>query len=188
MAGQAVGGRRLFFALWPPGAVQRDLAGRARRLLGDRGRPVPTRNIHLTLAFAGEVSEDAEACLREQAGAVTVPPFTLRLDCLGHWRRKALLWAAPGEPPDALLRLGRGLAAALPACGLPAPRRDFTPHVTLSRKAPPPSGGEGLADPPQWTVARFALVASRLSHHGAEYATVAEWPLTHEDSAGEELL
>jgi 2'-5' RNA ligase len=179
--------RRLFFALWPPEAVQRELARRARQTLAGRGKVPPTANIHLTLAFAGEVDGATEACLREQAASLNVPAFRLTLDRLGYWPRKRLLWAAPAEPPQALIQLGEQLQAGLPACGLSAPHRHFTPHITLARKAPRQPEAQAMDEPPGWEVTRFVLVASRLGAAGAEYTIVGEWPLTGNDanSAGD---
>jgi 2'-5' RNA ligase len=172
------GERRLFFALWPPAAVQRQLADQARRATAGKGRVPPPSNIHLTLAFAGAVDAPTEACLWQRAEAVTVPPFRLALDHRGYWARKRLLWVGPSDPPEALLALGRQLRQALPDCGLAAPHRDFTPHVTLARKAPRPRTAGPPAEPPAWRVASFALVASQRRAHGAEYSQVGVWPLT----------
>ena len=39
------------------------------------------------------------------------------------------------------------------------------------------SGSRSTATAPEWPVASFRLFASRLGRTGADYTTLAEWPL-----------
>lgn len=51
--------KRLFFALELPSAVQKQIVQwRATHFPEDAGRPVAADNLHLTLAFLGEVSAE----------------------------------------------------------------------------------------------------------------------------------
>src|SRR5690606_40404955 len=79
--------RRVFFALWPDdatrGAIERACRQAVRR---SGGRPTAKRNLHLTVAFLGELEPDA----LELAAAVPpigVGPFEIVLDRIGYFER-----------------------------------------------------------------------------------------------------
>lgn len=191
--------QRLFFALWPAPELQRELAERGREALGNRrARRVPAANLHVTLAFLGEVDADFRACAEAAAARVTAAPFTLSLDRLGYWGRRGLLWAGPSAQPEAVERLAADLNAVLADdCGHDPDRRPFRAHVTLARKVPKMPGRMAI-EPLEWPVERFVLVASELGpapepsnpgatgrvsqglRGGTGYTVVGEWPLTAE--------
>ena len=73
--------KRLFFALELPAEVQRQIVHwRAASFPEDAGRPVTAANLHLTLAFLGEVSADKQRALSAMAERIRQPGFTLTLD------------------------------------------------------------------------------------------------------------
>ncbi|HFF2302889.1 RNA 2',3'-cyclic phosphodiesterase [Pseudomonas aeruginosa] len=115
---------RLFFALpCPP-----PLAERIGRWRDDRplpGRQVATANLHLTLAFLGQVPSARLEALLDMAAAIEAAPFDLRLDRLLRWRNGILL-LAPSQPPGALLRLRRALRSGLAELELPVETRPFS--------------------------------------------------------------
>ncbi|VFT10329.1 2'-5' RNA ligase [Pseudomonas aeruginosa] len=115
---------RLFFALpCPP-----PLAERIGRWRDDRplpGRQVATANLHLTLAFLGQVSSARLEALLDMAAAIEAAPFDLCLDRLLRWRNGILL-LAPSQPPGALLRLRRALRSGLAELELPVETRPFS--------------------------------------------------------------
>jgi 2'-5' RNA ligase len=177
---ETTGKQRLFFALWPPPELQAALAERGREALGERrARRVAADNLHVTLAFLGEVDADARACAEAAAGRVSAAPFTLRIDRLGYWSRRGLLWAGPGSQPPELAALAADLNRALATdCGYQPDKRPFQAHVTLARKVAKLPGRMAI-EPLEWPVARFVLVASELGPGGAAYTIVGEWPLTN---------
>ena len=72
--------KRLFFALELPSAVQKQIVQwRATHFPEDAGRPVAADNLHLTLAFLGEVSAEKQRALAALAGRLRQPGFTLTL-------------------------------------------------------------------------------------------------------------
>lgn len=119
---------RLFFALpCPP-----PLAERIGRWRDDRplpGRQVATANLHLTLAFLGQVPSARLEALLDMAAAIEAAPFDLYLDRLLRWRNGILL-LAPSQPPGALLRLRRALRSGLAELELPVETRSFSAHLT----------------------------------------------------------
>ncbi|MGU7455917.1 RNA 2',3'-cyclic phosphodiesterase, partial [Klebsiella pneumoniae] len=69
--------KRLFFALELPSAVQKQIVQwRATHFPEDAGRPVAADNLHLTLAFLGEVSAEKQRALAALAGRLRQPGFT----------------------------------------------------------------------------------------------------------------
>ncbi len=92
--------KRLFFALELPSAVQKQIVQwRATHFPEDAGRPVAADNLHLTLAFLGEVSAEKQRALAALAGRLRQPGFTLTLDDAGQWLRSRVVWLGTRQPP-----------------------------------------------------------------------------------------
>ena len=168
---------RLFFAAWPPPDTQQALGKLARDLAREcGGRAVPARNIHLTLAFLGNVARDRLPLLEELAAGICASRFALAIDRLGYWRHNRVVWAGTEGCPDGLRELAEDLGGKLSAAGFRLEQRDYVPHVTLlrdARRAPARSAMPGLA----WQVGRFALVESAPQGRGRVYRVLRDWPL-----------
>jgi len=164
--------RRLFFAVQPPLAIRTALAQTVASL--DRpARRVHPDDLHLTLAFLGEVAA-ADAPWRAGAiAAAQAQPFALTLDRFGLWRRRGIAWAAPGAVPAALQALHSALRAALEAAGWSVDRRGFRPHVTLARNARAAPRGAVVGP---WWVAELRLLESG-PPPAPRYGQLAAWPL-----------
>ncbi|MBT8447952.1 MAG: RNA 2',3'-cyclic phosphodiesterase [Gammaproteobacteria bacterium] len=169
---------RLFFALWPDPSTRSALANTGSQFSLTDGRRVPAENLHLTMAFVGNVDDAAatEALAAGAAASAAADPFELSITGSGHRVRSGMLWLRPAAVPAPLLALREALEAALAARNLPTERRPFRPHVTLARKvttAPP----ERPAFDIRWSVRELALVASATPPEGARYTPVRFWPL-----------
>lgn len=169
--------RRLFFALRPPGALRRRLAGLAGELrLPSRARRVPEGNLHLTLAFLGALDPARGALAAEAASRVRGQGFVLELDRFGHWPRPRVLWTAPTRPPEALAGLAGALRAALADRGFPLDARGFAPHLTLAREVTAMRGPQDHP-PLRWPVDAFHLVESATRPEGARYRLLRTFAL-----------
>ncbi|MFT3849635.1 MAG: RNA 2',3'-cyclic phosphodiesterase [Propionivibrio sp.] len=173
---------RLFFALWPSLAAAEQLAAaavEAAARLG--GRPMRRETLHLTLAFLGEVADERVLHLLELAEDLPVPPFNLRIDQPGYWRRNRLLWAGCRDVPAPLETLTAELCLRLAAAGFVANNgeRKFTPHVTLVRKVPEIAQDAVLPsiEAVEWRCSDFVLVRSRLSEIGPSYEPLSRFAL-----------
>jgi 2'-5' RNA ligase len=170
---------RFFYAVWPAGATRpalAALAADAARRAG--GRAAKRENLHLTLAFVGEVAgEQREVLQAIGAGAANgTAPCSLVLDRIGSFRDSGVVWLGASEAPPALVGLAAGLAGRLHDAGLRAERRAFRPHITVARRCPRPLM-EDLAAPITWEIDTLTLVTSELRTDGPRYAIVARWPL-----------
>lgn len=155
---------RLFFAAWPPAATARalaDWAGRAQRACG--GRAAREENIHLTLAFLGDV--DAEVA-RARGAAIRRQRLAFRIEQARYWAHNRIVWAGPLETPAELRQLARDLGEK---CA-------FAAHVTLLRKA---SAAAALPPLPalDWPVEEFRLVSSTLGRQGPSYEVLERYAL-----------
>jgi 2'-5' RNA ligase len=176
--------RRLFVAL-APDLVHREALAAAVTGLPHRGRAVPGRNLHLTLAFLGPLDPERASVAEAALAAVGGEPFTLELVRVGHFPRPRVLWCAAVAAPAALYALQGAVAGALAGAGFALERRPFTPHVTVVRKVARYRGPGALPTPVTWPLDAFCLVASRTLPGGAEYETVREYPLGGPSASGE---
>lgn len=175
---------RLFVALPLPEAVCAPLARLAEA--APLGRAVAEENLHLTLAFLGEVERGALPALDGALSGASAPPVCLCFhEVVALGGRQARVVALTASGPEALQ--GR-IVAALRAAGFALPRRRFRPHVTLLRlpRKLEPGQEQRLArflaslGAPQTgpvSIDRFTLYASHLHPDGASYEPLAEYPL-----------
>ena len=172
---------RVFFALWPDAVVRAALAALARDCIRRTGGRAPdAANLHLTLAFIGEVSADRMTMLRNigRSAAAAAPPFTLTLDRLGAFPRQEIAWVGSSETDGPIQALAAEIAKRAAAEGFELERRPFHPHVTLARRAGTlASIGGGAWAPIVWNVSRLTLAASTHVQGALRYDTVDAWPL-----------
>lgn len=171
--------RRLFFALSLPEKLQQALVSwRAQQFPPEAGRPVAAANLHLTLAFLGDVSAQKERALRVQADRIRQAPFTLHLDDAGHWPRPGVVWLGCRQAPRGILQLATLLRAQAARSGCYQSPQPFHPHITLLRGAMHP-----VAIPPatfDWTLEAqsFSLYESRFEQGRTRYQRLADWSLS----------
>lgn len=170
---------RLFFAVWPDAPARDALAMLARDVAARAGGRAPAAdNLHLTLAFVGEVAADrlAALCAAGAEAAAGVAAFDLALDTVGAFRGSGIAWAGATGVPPALLGLVGRLDERLAARGFPTDTRAFHAHVTLARRCRRTPDAQ-LPAPIAWTVTRLVLNASELASGGPRYREIGVWPL-----------
>jgi RNA 2',3'-cyclic 3'-phosphodiesterase len=172
---------RLFFALEPDRQSAINIADWRDRQLPGAGRAVPTANLHITLAFLGEIShhrlEGLCTAVDDYLQRRPADSGELHLDQVGYWPKPGILWLGPHNWPDMLNQLAAGLAQLGTAEGSRRKRGAFQPHITLFRgcdRAP-----SAPASPPSFTLPYrdFALLESRQGRHGVSYHPLAHWAL-----------
>ncbi len=180
----ASGRLRLFFALMPDARVLADLEAGIDSLAPHlHGRWVARNNLHLTLAFLGQVPVTTVPRLLEIGDLLAreTPAFAMRMDRLGLWKRQEILWMGCRSTPSELQRFHQHLMQRLRAEVEHLPELDcwggFIPHVTLARKV---RGPLPEALPPwhlEWPCSSFSLVQSHLGSGGARYQALHSCPL-----------
>ncbi len=183
---------RLFIAIEFPDRV---LTGVENVVAQNRTRLPPARwvstsNLHLTLAFLGELPESRLRALggAMSSAAASASPFSLQLEGSGCFppRGKANVAWIGFRPSSELSALQTSLVAALRAGIAYEPeRREFTPHLTVARLSPawPSSAARAWAGAvpgplgERFRVHALSLVQSRLGPAGPQYTTLHRLPL-----------
>jgi len=166
---------RLFFALWPDDDVRESLAKFNIELAQQcTGNPMRASNLHITLAFLGNVTKNRLDCLLPMAKAITFKPFEMTLNHLGIFNSSKIIWAGLEEEPDALVKLAAALYKGAIACDIQMDPRPFKPHLTLMRKAN--QLHELELNPVHWQANDFCLVASVNKSDRVEYKVLNRWP------------
>jgi 2'-5' RNA ligase len=125
--------KRMFVALELPEACRETLAALA---VGIRGvRWLPAEQLHLTIAFLGEVEAGVEEPLRARLMGVGVAPFYLSIRGVGTFggANPSVIWAGVGSGHPRLFALHKHIHDALFAAGLNPELRAFHPHITVAR-------------------------------------------------------
>jgi len=165
---------RLFIAIELPNEIKQRLARMRIDIPGCRW--VPSEQIHLTLAFLGEVDDAKLDLLTRVLATINAPGFSLCFNntgCFPDRRRPRVLWI--GLKPEPLLdTLASQVRKAVLACGIPQEDRPFSPHITLARlKVPAPREAEAFLNRPLEQgmpvvdVREFTLFQSILTSQGA---------------------
>lgn len=174
---------RSFLAIALSPQTRSVLTGLQRNLRA--GRLVNPENLHVTLAFLGDQSEEALEALHEELSSLSSPAFELNLRGVGCFGGECpRIVHAEVEASDAMTVLHRNITKAARRAGLVLQRRKFHPHVTLARLKPHDSSAVGPFLSAQadflhtaGTVTDFALYESILHPEGPTYHMLAEYGL-----------
>lgn len=178
---------RLFVAIDLSEAVKDELSRviEALRPGAPEAKWVPRDNLHLTLAFLGEVGEQRLRAVSTAVGSVAggVAAFESRLEEVGTFpspRRARVVWVGLADAGGGLAGLADACAEALEPLGFPPERRAFTPHLTLARFRRPADASrlpEVGIDPAPFAVEALTLFRSHLARPAPRYEALAEFPL-----------
>jgi len=97
---------------------------------------LPSEQMHLTLSFLGNVSDEVEEELKKGLVAFQWKPFFLPICGLGKFPTKGLpkvLWVGVGSGHPHLFQLHKRVQEAAIRVGLEPELRSFHPHVTVAR-------------------------------------------------------
>jgi RNA 2',3'-cyclic 3'-phosphodiesterase len=164
---------RCFIAAWPTDetrlALDRLIAGLKGRV--PEGRAMQARNLHLTLAFIGDLAPDRARDLANNCNDLPSDPCDWTIDTLGSFARARVAWAG-GAVNDQLAACAARARARLDELGIPFDRKAFVPHVTLFRDVRRFDCAGPLAEPIQWHSDHVALYAADRDARGPIYRRV----------------
>jgi RNA 2',3'-cyclic 3'-phosphodiesterase len=181
---------RVFFGIDVGDGVRTsvDELARVLRPRVPRARFVPRENLHLTLRFLGESSDETvrsvtAAVSRETAALGAFQVAFRGLGVFPDARRARVLWVGTANPPEELFRLHSHVEAVARNGGFEPERGAFHPHLTLARFREPPQGidrilseGEGR-DFGSTMVRTLVLFESKTLPEGARYRALRSFPL-----------
>ena len=175
---------RLFIAI--------ELSAQYKKALGELRTAIPgarwvaAEQIHLTLAFLGEVDEDTAGRMIAGLTRIEAAEFELILTgtgCFPSRQRPRVVWIGVRQEPG-LLDLATKVHETVCACGIPLEERPFSPHLTLARLRIPASKelGNFLDQQPKFNlkpffVKEFTLFQSKLSPQGAVHIPLKSFTL-----------
>jgi 2'-5' RNA ligase len=165
-------------------AAARDLQQWIRRG-GHNLRFVPPENLHFTLKFLGEISEEDAHRLGAALARLSseFEPFPISVGSLGgfpHLRAPRVLWVGVQFGADNLTRLAGEVESVCLNAGLKGDQKPFRPHLTLARSRERRPRSMNLPERAlevqlgEMTVDRVVLLQSQLGPHGATYTPLAE--------------
>lgn len=177
---------RLFTAIELPRRLTSELARIQQGVPGARW--VSPENMHITLAFLGEVDGGQAEDLVGELARVDRPSFELSPTGAGQFSGGAgvkALWMGVG-PEAPLIDLQADVARACKRAGFPPERRTFRPHITLARFNQPPELSRarsflqryGRFRREGFRVSGFSLFSSELRPKGAIYRVEADFPFS----------
>jgi 2'-5' RNA ligase len=126
--------KRLFVSIELPRAITERFAELDPHLRGVRW--LGPEQMHLTLSFLGNVSEDIAEQLKKNLAAIEWKPFFLPLTGFGAFPSKGrpnVIWVGVGSGHPHLFQLHKRVQEAALAAGLEPDLRSFHPHVTVAR-------------------------------------------------------
>lgn len=181
---------RAFVALPLPGDLRELLAARAAHVVG--GHPVSGENMHLTLGFLGEVSDEALHEFHEAFEGHSRPMRRLgapgvAIRGFGVFGDPARVLFADVAANEALSELAGAVRGAAFRAGITLKHQRFHPHITIRRFARHDGADpvflarfltiEAGFAPPDFAVHEAVLYRSRLLPSGAQYTPLATYPL-----------
>ena len=145
------------------------------------GKPVPPANLHITLAFIGDIKRTALEHIADAAESYfamnVIGGGTLVLDTVGYWSKPGIFWIGPSQWPQTLNRLSQKLGHLSCAAGGKRNNRPFQPHVTLHRRCRNPPAAPLYEPNVSLSYAHCTLFESHQGKKGVSYHALERWPL-----------
>ncbi|WP_449463449.1 RNA 2',3'-cyclic phosphodiesterase [Tardisphaera miroshnichenkoae] len=142
---------------------------------------VAPENLHFTLAFIGEVSEEVVTRASEAISRITYQAFNASLSGIGYFpsrERARVVWVGVKEEEGGkqLEELAGSVRKALSNAEVPFDEKPFVPHLTLARAREGPVGRVDVKEEVsgQFPVSAFCLKRSVLTSRGPVYSDLLQ--------------
>jgi len=162
---------RCFVALQPDASTAAGLIRLqdAWRMRAPRSSAVRAENLHLTLAFIGELPPDAVPRVVDALAALPHRDVDWTVTTVGGFAGARVLWAG-GPASPSLRQCAQTVREALDARGLRYDDKPFVPHITLLRRWPRRLPEDAsLAEPLRWRGSAPQLMRSTSTAEGVRY-------------------
>ena len=132
---------RVFIAVELPAELKKELSeveGQIKKNSPPVVKWVDPNNIHITLKFLGEISEDSieELMPAIEEAAQGIQPFKLEVREVGAFpnlERVQVLWVGVKGELEKITQLQKNIELTTEQLGFPRESRAFSPHLTLGR-------------------------------------------------------
>jgi len=132
---------RVFIAVDIPSTVKDEIGKLQKQLMREVSSSVKwveVANIHATLRFLGEVSEEKTELLYQELskGGREIAPFKISVRGLGAFpnlSRPRVIWVGMGSEGKRMEQLSSQIEALVRGLGFPPETRAFSPHLTIGR-------------------------------------------------------
>lgn len=141
---------------------------------------VAVQNLHITLAFLGDIDASQQRRLQSLLDGVVRPAFSIELATVGYQLDQRMLWLEPGAHAECRRALDELVVALRQTCaraGIGVDKGRYRPHMTLARRLATPAPSPLFAPNVVIEADRFHLVASRRNPDGPVYQIVQSWQL-----------
>ncbi len=169
---------RLFYAISVPDDIIIRLARQSERAIPP-WKPARPEQMHITLAFMGQVSEERlpDVIQAGEQAADTCPPFVLELEGTGCFPKYGppRVWFAAIKSSDLLEQMALELRKSLKDFADAMP---FRPHITLARTRKNTVCPSAAALNLSWRVKEIKLFKSTLTNSGAIHEQLKNFKLT----------
>jgi 2'-5' RNA ligase len=164
---------RCFIAAWPDAAAVERCSALTKTLRphADHGRVMRPENLHLTLAFIGDLDDAVGARVAAECAAMPPQNCDWQLTEIGFFARPRVLWAGGPATPELDAVAGRA-RVLLDRMKIAYDRKPFVPHVTLLRDVRRFDGPRDIVPPIAWPIRDMALYRSGRDDKGARYTRV----------------
>ncbi len=165
--------KRLFFALIPNDRIRKTLSQLCSSFTAENTLWwVENHNLHITLCFLGNVSEQTQRAIISQVENTSFSAFSISFGQIEYWRQSSVCCLTPLYPEVNLLVLADGLKAFASTSGIDTDQRLYEPHVTLARGQVTVTAADIKSF--DWHVTSFCLMES----NQGQYTIIKEWSLT----------
>jgi 2'-5' RNA ligase len=126
--------KRLFVAIDLPEPARQLLTRLDPQIRGVRW--IDPAQMHLTLAFFGDVADEIDLALREKLNAIEFGAFFLPIIGVGTFSAKGapkIIWIGVGKAHPHLFQIHKRVHEAALAVGLEPELRPWHPHITIAR-------------------------------------------------------
>ena len=126
--------KRLFVAIDLPESTRQLLVNIDPQIRGVRW--IDAAQMHLTLAFFGDVAEIIDSALREKLNTIEFGAFFLPITGVGTFSAKGapkIIWIGVGKAHPHLFQIHKRVHEAALAAGLEPELRPWHPHITIAR-------------------------------------------------------